>query len=236
MRTLSFPALPRRLGPGSDDTEASTRPTASRGRSWRGAAWSARGLLPGGVLALLAPVVGGLLGVLIGFFAVLLLLDRLLDRVLGRVGLGSPEAEHAFSRLSHEHSRDAVQRRLRHRPADSDDLAYLPEDQGWAAVARRRRIGVVSIPIASIVGTVDRHKAATFDQRFRPPEFSRGRWTLMFRAVRRGAQLPPISVYRVGSEHYVRDGHHRVSVARAMGADAIDADVVELVPAASTAG
>ena len=51
----------------------------------------------------------------------------------------------------------------------------------------------------------------------------------MYRAVRRGAQLPPISVYRVGEQHFVRDGHHRVSVARAMGADSIDAVVVELI-------
>jgi hypothetical protein len=40
--------------------------------------------------------------------------------------------------------------------------------------------------------------------------------------------MPPISVYRVGEEHVVRDGHHRVSVARDLGLGAIDADVVEL--------
>jgi hypothetical protein len=91
-------------------------------------------------------------------------------------------------------------------------------------------LGTVSIPVDSIVGTVDRHKAATFDSSFRPPGFSRGRWTLMYRAARRGAELPPIDVYRVGAQHYVRDGHHRVSVARALGVDAIDAVVVELVP------
>ena len=36
-------------------------------------------------------------------------------------------------------------------------------------------------------------------------------------AMRRGEPLPPISVYRVGEVHFVRDGHHRVSVARALG-------------------
>ena len=48
-------------------------------------------------------------------------------------------------------------------------------------------------------------------------------------AARRGTPLPPISVYRAGREHFVRDGHHRVSVARALGADSIDAEVVELL-------
>ena len=50
----------------------------------------------------------------------------------------------------------------------------------------------------------------------------------MCHAVQAGAALPPISVYRYEGRHYVRDGHHRVSVARALGATDIDADVTEL--------
>jgi hypothetical protein len=52
-------------------------------------------------------------------------------------------------------------------------------------------------------------------------------------ALARGARepsLPPVSVFRIGEEHYVRDGHHRVSVARALGETSIDAEVVELPP------
>jgi hypothetical protein len=41
--------------------------------------------------------------------------------------------------------------------------------------------------------------------------------------------MPPIDVYRVGELHFVRDGHHRVAVARAQGRDTIDAHVVEVV-------
>ena len=51
----------------------------------------------------------------------------------------------------------------------------------------------------------------------------------MCHAAQHGTELPPISVYRVGEAHFVRDGHHRVSVARALGAIAIDAHVVELL-------
>jgi hypothetical protein len=81
------------------------------------------------------------------------------------------------------------------------------------------------------VGTTDHHKAVAFDGEFRPPEWSRGRWTQMYLAAERGASFPPISVYRVDGRHYLRDGHHRVSVARATGAVAIEATVVELRPA-----
>ncbi len=38
-----------------------------------------------------------------------------------------------------------------------------------------------------------------------------------------------IDVFRVGEAHFVRDGHHRVSVARAQGDDTIDARVVEVL-------
>jgi hypothetical protein len=40
--------------------------------------------------------------------------------------------------------------------------------------------------------------------------------------------MPPIDVYRVGELHFVRDGHHRVSVARALGDTTIEADVTEV--------
>ena len=215
--------------------EPSARSTALTGRPWRTAVWSVRTLLPAGLLAVAAGVIGGLLGFLIAFLAGLILLDRLLERLLDRAGLGALEAAHAYRRLAHERTRASIERRLRHLPPDSDDLAYLAEDRGRLALARRRPIGLVVIPVSSIVGTVDEHKAATFDRCFRPPGFSEGRWTQMYRAARRGAELPPISVYRVGEQHYLRDGHHRVSVARALGAESIDAHVVELVPSSAAA-
>jgi hypothetical protein len=54
---------------------------------------------------------------------------------------------------------------------------------------------------------------------------------------RRGEALPPIEVYRVGQCHFVEDGHHRVSIARAAGQQTIDAYVTEVLTAvpASTA-
>jgi hypothetical protein len=162
-------------------------------------------LLPGGL------VLGGVPGFLLAFAAVALAIDRALDfggtRLLG--------------------AEDAFRRATRGRPASG--LAYLADDTGWAATAPRRRLGVQPIAIESIAGTSDRKKSTAFDREFRPPDWSRGRWTQMYHAAEHGTELPPISVYRVGDRHFLRDGHHRVSVARARGADAIEAVVVELV-------
>ena len=47
--------------------------------------------------------------------------------------------------------------------------------------------------------------------------------------MHRGEAMPPIDVYRVGELHFVRDGHHRVSVARALGHSHIDAYVTEVL-------
>jgi hypothetical protein len=170
---------------------------------------------------------GGIGGVILGFFGILLLFDRLLERLSGLTG-GRGEAERTYLRLARERRVDSLRRRLQRRPAEEETLAYLAEDTGWAAVASRRPLGVVTITTDSIVGTVDRKKAESFDRSFRPPAWSRERWIQMCFAARRGMTLPPISVYRAGGKHYVRDGHHRVSVARALHTASIEAEVVEL--------
>jgi hypothetical protein len=77
------------------------------------------------------------------------------------------------------------------------------------------------------VGTVDR--AADFDRGFRPTTTRlRSRWERIAAAQRRGEPLPPVSLYQVGELYFVRDGHHRVSVAKSLGRMDIDAYVTEV--------
>ena len=78
-----------------------------------------------------------------------------------------------------------------------------------------------------IVGTVDR--ARDFDRRFRPTSGRvRSRWERRSPPRAAGRAPPSIDVLRIGEIHFVRDGHHRVSVAHALGRD-IDAYVTEVV-------
>jgi hypothetical protein len=175
-------------------------------------------------VALLA--LGGAAAVIVGFAAVVLAVDRLWPDPAA----GMQSAERSFRRLTRERRRDALRGRLHPSRREEQGLRFLAEDQGWAAIAERRDLGVREIPVGSIVGTVERSKATAFDHCFRPPRWTRERWTRMWLAATRGASLPPISVYRIGETHFVRDGHHRVSVARALGAVATDAEVVELRP------
>ena len=79
-----------------------------------------------------------------------------------------------------------------------------------------------------MTGTVDSRR--DFDRKFRPTSNRvRQRWERLDLAQRRGVSLPPIDVYRVGDLHFVKDGHHRVSVARASGQKTIEAYVTEVL-------
>lgn len=105
----------------------------------------------------------------------------------------------------------------------------LPFEEVVTALGRmsERELGRQTIALDSIVGTVDRRDE--FDRRFRPTTRTvRSRWERMAVAMRKGEGFPPISVYRIGELHFVRDGHHRVSVSRALGREVIEAYVTEV--------
>jgi hypothetical protein len=137
------------------------------------------------------------------------------------------DAQTAFSRELRRRRRDRVAGWLTRRRGECAGLAPLDRALGHAPPAGRR-LGLSAIPLDSIVGTAETAKTRSFDRRFRPTSSSRGRWERLWMASRRGTPLPPISVYRLGVQHFVHDGHHRVSVARSLGMTAIDAEVTDL--------
>ena len=143
-------------------------------------------------------------------------------------GLNRLDAETDFQRARRRQVLAGISRRLRGEPDDINVI--LPFDEVVHALGRtgERTIGLATIPLASIVGTVDRTR--DFDRRFRPTSNrQRERWQGINLALRRGRGMPPISVYRVGDLHFVRDGHHRVSVALALDLGVIEAYVTEIL-------
>ncbi len=90
--------------------------------------------------------------------------------------------------------------------------------------------GVREIPVDKIVGSAaSPAKAGDFLPGFLPATRRlRDRWTRVYTAMVEGGELPPIDVYRVGDGYYVIDGHHRVSVARSLGRDTINARVIDV--------
>jgi hypothetical protein len=143
-------------------------------------------------------------------------------------GLPQQDAQHDFAVVRRSRALSKIVSRLR--LEDDDVSVILPFEEVVAALGRRSEVdlGLKTIPLDSIVGTVGR-KRGEFDRSFRPASAGvRGRWERIATARRRGEAMPPIDVYRIGELHFVEDGHHRVSVARALGDTHIDAHVKEV--------
>ena len=130
------------------------------------------------------------------------------------------EAEKAFGRASRARHRAALVAWVRR--ARLRGLTVFDETMRSGSRARR---GVREIPLDAIKGTTEPNRAAQFDQDFRPSTLARSRWQSLWLAFHRGATLPPISVVQFGDLYAIRDGHHRVSVAKALGAPSIRAIV-----------
>ena len=88
-------------------------------------------------------------------------------------------------------------------------------------------MGMQEIPISKIVGSEGRYK--DFDNQFFPKNsFMKERWERVDSALINDIVLPPIRVYELAGLYFVRDGNHRVSVAKSKGVEFIDAEVVSL--------
>jgi hypothetical protein len=134
------------------------------------------------------------------------------------------EAEKAFSSASRARRRASVARRLRGHSSACGRLA-VHDERTLPSARVAAGLGVREIPLEAINATVEPNRATQFDREFRPAGPTRSRWQSVWMAVQRGALLPPISVVQIGDAFAIRDGHHRVSVARARGALTIDAVV-----------
>jgi hypothetical protein len=95
----------------------------------------------------------------------------------------------------------------------------------YCTVHGRCYAGVGMVPICQIRGSEGQHK--NYDTGFRPlRSHNMSRWVSVAVAWLTGTDLPPIRLIRAGDVFFVRDGHHRVSVARALGLKRIRAEVV----------
>lgn len=88
--------------------------------------------------------------------------------------------------------------------------------------------GVQTVPIAKIVGSATL-RYHDFDRAFLPTQIrTKSRWRNIDRLYYQNVDLPPVQLYQVGDLYFVRDGHHRISVARERGQEFIEAEVIEV--------
>ena len=109
----------------------------------------------------------------------------------------------------------------------SNRLTAYQEVRGTQRGHHQRYRGARTVSVREIVGSAER--SGDFDRNFRPRgQAAARRWKSVARAAFEGKTLPPIQLVQVGGGYFVVDGHHRVSVARALGIEFLDAEVVEV--------
>ncbi|MXP23167.1 chromosome partitioning protein ParB [Gordonia sp. HNM0687] len=142
-------------------------------------------------------------------------------------GFPDADAENDFTRMRRQAEMSRLLGWFTRQPADVNTV--LPFDEVVAALGRvgETSLGLQQVEVNTIVGSVDRTR--DFDRYFRPTSSRiRERWQRLAAAQRRGESVPPVQLYRVGSMHFVLDGHHRVSIAIARHFRTIDAYVTEI--------
>jgi hypothetical protein len=109
----------------------------------------------------------------------------------------------------------------------SNELLPFDEVRKRIPMQGQHYLGLKEIPIDQIIGSVGRYH--DFDRAFLPRRNeSRARWMSIDAAMIQETPLPAIEVYQVGEVYFVKDGNHRVSVARNRGQAYIDAHVVKI--------
>ena len=142
-------------------------------------------------------------------------------------GFPDADAENDFARMRRQAELARLTQWFTRQPADVNTI--LPFAEVVAALGRTGEtyLGLQPVEVASIVGSVDRTK--DFDRYFRPTSARvRARWQRIAAAQRRGESMPPVRLYRIGSMHFVIDGHHRVSIAISRHMHTIEAYVTEI--------
>jgi hypothetical protein len=111
---------------------------------------------------------------------------------------------------------------LAHRASHLLDLGDVEET---CTIHNRCYAGIQIVSLDQIRGSDGRCR--DFDAAFYPRQHhNRSRWLNVAIARQMGVALPPVCLVQVDDVYFVRDGHHRISVARVLGQRCIEAEVV----------
>lgn len=138
--------------------------------------------------------------------------------------LDAEQAEHDFYRA---HTRALLSKIAALVSLHSEDL--LPFEAAKKLLKPEGEVyeGLTAVPLDRIVGSEGRYR--DFNRHFLPRrEHLKQRWVSIDRTRYQDIILPPIRLYKMGGVYFVRDGNHRVSVARSSGQLEIDAEVTSL--------
>ena len=110
---------------------------------------------------------------------------------------------------------------------EKNDLLPFDEVRERLPIRGQHYIGLKQVPVSKIIGSMGRYH--DFDRAFLPIQVrTKNRWVSIDKAHYAQVILPPVDLYKIGDIYFVKDGNHRVSVARERGQEFVDAYVIEL--------
>jgi hypothetical protein len=145
----------------------------------------------------------------------------------GRTEAGSMDHAQAAEDFNKARNKALIARIQNFWNSERDELLSFYEVKEILKPKNEYYRGMQSVPVKLIVGSEGRYR--DFNKYFLPrSDFLRARWESVDRAQIRDIPLPAIALYEIGGAYFVRDGNHRVSVARSQGVEEIDAEVISL--------
>ena len=113
-------------------------------------------------------------------------------------------------------------------PFKRNQIKSFKDAQQKEGAFSSKEIGLCQVPLESIVGSVGRYQ--DFDRHFRlkshlPPD----RLERIKQAMVSGQSLPPVKLYQIKNEFFVLDGNHRIAVAKEIGREHIQAQILEFI-------
>ncbi len=130
-----------------------------------------------------------------------------------------------FNRARFKASLSDILAMVRNRP---NELLSFEAVKRSLKIFGQNYLGVRSVRVDDIIGSATL-RYHDFDRAFLPTQgFTESRWRKIDEAYYQAKNLPPVQLYKAGDVYFVRDGHHRVSVARDRGQEFIDAEVIEV--------
>ena len=129
--------------------------------------------------------------------------------------------------------------RKRFRRKHGDVKSFQQELKAAGGEAGRMSIGTRVVPTDKVVGSVSRWQNLRTDFFYKHGTAMTERFKRVGKAMQQGKGLPPLELYKMKvrrpggtedvevSEYYVVDGHHRVAMAKKLGQDFLDANIVE---------
>ena len=112
---------------------------------------------------------------------------------------------------------------------ESLDLLAYDEVSSKLRAVSQTNLGLQEVALKNIIGSVNR--TSDFDRNFRPlSDGDSTRWADVKAAMTSPftAGVPPVTLYKIGEAYFVMDGNHRISIAKEMGLDSVEAYVTEV--------